>query len=71
MDAAPAVGGTYTGDATRVKDAMSTRVWRDPRALRDRAGMAADVVEGILGLLALDGAVESGIEGWRLPRVGA
>ena len=71
MDAAPAVGGTYTGDATRVKDAMSTRVWRDPRAIAQRAGMAADVVEGILGLLALDGAVESGIEGWRLPRVGA
>ena len=71
MDAAPSVGGTYTGDATRVKDAMSTRVWRDPRAIAQRAGMAADVVEGILGLLALDGAVESGIEGWRLPRVGA
>ncbi|MGU3645985.1 DNA-processing protein DprA [Microbacterium sp. C23T] len=71
MDAAPAVGGTYTGDATRVKDAMSTRVWRDARAIAQRAGMAADVVEGILGLLALDGAVESGIEGWRLRRVGA
>ncbi|MFF2484990.1 DNA-processing protein DprA [Microbacterium sp. NPDC058062] len=71
MDAALSVGGTYTGDATRVKDAMSTRVWRDARAIAQRAGMAADVVEGILGLLALDGAVESGIEGWRLPRVGA
>jgi DNA processing protein len=70
MDAATATSGTYIGDATRVKDAMSTRVWRDAHEIARRAGMAADAVEGILGLLALDGAVESGFEGWRLSRIG-
>ncbi len=69
-DAATAARGTYTGDATRVKDAMSTRVWRDAREIARRAGMVADVVEGILGLLGLDGAVERGVEGWRLARMG-
>jgi DNA processing protein len=69
-DAAAPGDGVYTGDATRVKDAMSTRVWRDATEIARRAGMAADVVGGILGLLALDGAVESGIEGWRLARIG-
>ena len=69
-DSAAAAGGTYTGDATRVKDAMSTRVWRNAREIAQRAGMAADAVAGILGLLALDGSVESGVEGWRLRRIG-
>ncbi|MDR7189702.1 DNA processing protein [Microbacterium sp. BE35] len=69
-DAAAPGDGAYTGDATRVKDAMSTRVWRGATEIARRAGMAADVVGGILGLLALDGAVESGIEGWRLARIG-
>jgi DNA processing protein len=69
-DAATAPRGTYTGDPTRVKDAMSTRVWRDAGEIARRAGMAPDVVEGILGLLRLDGAVESGVEGWRLARIG-
>ncbi|MEV5071399.1 DNA-protecting protein DprA [Microbacterium sp. LMI12-1-1.1] len=61
----------YTGDATRVVDAMSTRAWRQPGDIARRAGMAADAVEGVLGLLQLDGSVEAGAEGWRLRRAGA
>lgn len=63
--------GGYTDDATRVKDAMSTRAWRDTDAIARRAGMSADAVGSILGLLHLEGAVESGVEGWRLLRLGA
>ncbi|MFE5408696.1 DNA-processing protein DprA [Microbacterium sp. NPDC056569] len=69
-DAATAGRGTYTGDATRVKDAMSTRVWRDTGEIARRSGMAADAVESILGLLRLDDAVQSSVDGWRLPRIG-
>ncbi|MFB7891331.1 DNA-processing protein DprA [Microbacterium sp. NPDC056044] len=69
-DAATTAGGAYTGDATRVKDAMSTRVWRDAGEIARRAGMAADAVAGLLGVLGLEGAVESGVEGWRLARTG-
>ncbi|WP_349427335.1 DNA-processing protein DprA [Microbacterium sp. LWS13-1.2] len=61
----------HTGDATRVVDAMSTRAWRQPGDIARRAGMAADAVEGVLGLLQLDGSVEAGAEGWRLRRAGA
>jgi len=64
-----AVPGPYTGDATRVRDAMSTRSWRDAPDIARRAGMAPDAVEGILGLLRLDGCVETGTEGWRLRRL--
>jgi DNA processing protein len=67
---AAAAEGGYTGDATRVKDAMSTRAWRDPAAIARRAGMSADAVRSLLGLLRLEGAVESGAEGWRLVRQG-
>lgn len=60
----------HTGEATRVMDAMSTRAWREAGDIACRAGMAADAVEGVLGLLRLDGAVEAGAEGWRLRRAG-
>ena len=59
-----------TDAATAPRGAMSTRVWRDAGEIARRAGMASDVVEGILGLLRLDGAVESGAEGWRLAGIG-
>ena len=47
-----------TDDATRVRDALSTRVWRDATDLARRSGMARDDVEAILGLLHLEGAGE-------------
>lgn len=63
-------GHGYTDDATRVKDAMSTRVWRDTLEVARRAGMSTDAVEGILGLLQLKGVIDSGVDGWRLVRLG-
>lgn len=70
--AAAAVGadGGYTGEVTRVKDAMSTRVWRDASDIARRAGMSPDAVAALLGVLRLDGVVETSPEGWRLGRAG-
>nr|WP_242061569.1 DNA-processing protein DprA [Microbacterium ureisolvens] len=59
-------GSGYTDDATRVQDALSTRAWRDVEEVARRAGMAADGVRALLGLLQLDGRVQSGPDGWRL-----
>lgn len=60
--------GARTDDATRVKDAMSSRAWRDPQDIARRAGMDPDDVEGLLGLFRLEGAAEAGAAGWRLTR---
>ncbi|GAA5099759.1 hypothetical protein GCM10025760_36350 [Microbacterium yannicii] len=65
-DAVTGVDAGRTGEATRVRDAMSTRSWRQSTDIARRAGMAADTVEAILGLLRLEGSVETGAEGWRL-----
>ncbi|QIG40488.1 DNA-protecting protein DprA [Microbacterium sp. 4R-513] len=54
-----------TDDRTRVRDALSARAWRDVEELARRSGMSAADVEGILGLLQLNGEVESGYLGWR------
>lgn len=54
-----------TDDRSRVRDALSTRVWRDSDELARRSGMAATDVESVLGLLALSGEVENGFLGWR------
>ncbi|WP_347975726.1 DNA-processing protein DprA [Microbacterium sp. ProA8] len=67
-DARAGVQAAYTGESTRVMDALSTRGWRESGDIARRAGMAADTVEGLLGLLRLDGSVEAGTEGWRLAR---
>lgn len=67
-DARSALPTGYTGESTRVMDALSTRAWREPADIARRAGMAADAVEGLLGLLRLDGSVEAGADGWRLTR---
>jgi DNA processing protein len=67
-DARAGVQAAYTGESTRVMDALSTRAWRESGDIARRAGMAADAVEGLLGLLRLDGSVEAGAEGWRLAR---
>jgi DNA processing protein len=55
-----------TDDATRNTDAMSTRAWRSAGEIARRAGMAPDAVSAMLGLLTLEGAVETGVDGWRL-----
>ncbi|MCC2032351.1 DNA-processing protein DprA [Microbacterium allomyrinae] len=60
------VRGPRTDDATRVQDALSTTLWRDPVDVARRAGMAPDEVEALLGLLHLEGAVVRAATGWRL-----
>lgn len=55
-----------TDDTTRVRDALSARVWRETADVARRAGMAADDIEAILGLLHLDGSVVRGPAGWRM-----
>ncbi|WP_239065613.1 DNA-processing protein DprA [Microbacterium hibisci] len=59
-------GSNYTDDATRVQDALSTRAWRDVEEVARRAGMSSEGVRGFLGVLQLDGRVQSGPDGWRL-----
>lgn len=61
-----AAAGGRTGSATRVIDAMSTRSWRDAGEISRRAGMAADEVEAILGLLRLEGRAQASEGEWRL-----
>ncbi|GAA1965160.1 DNA-processing protein DprA [Microbacterium deminutum] len=62
-------GRPPTDDAMRVRDALSTRVWREVHDLARRTGMATDDVEGILGLLLLQSEVIRSPAGWRaLPR---
>jgi DNA processing protein len=60
-----------TDDVTRVQDAMSFRSWRDPEDIGRRSGIAAEDVNAVLGLLALEGAVERGEAGWRRVARGA
>lgn len=55
-----------TNERTRVRDAMSTRAWRDAQEIARRSGMAREDVEGHLGMLALEARVERGERGWRL-----
>ncbi|WP_127820059.1 DNA-processing protein DprA, partial [Microbacterium sp. CPCC 204701] len=62
-DAVPA-----TDDSARVCDALSTGVWRTPDDIARRAGMAADHVVSILGLLHLERRVETASGEWRLMR---
>lgn len=54
-----------TDDVTRVRDALSTRAWRDAHDIARRCGMSRDDVEAILGLLHLEGVVIRGGGGWR------
>lgn len=60
-----------TDDATRVRDALSSRVWRESHDIARRTGMAADEVEGILGLLQLSGEADRSPAGWRACRTTA
>ena len=55
-------------DAIRVLDALGIRAWRTLDDIARRAGMSLSEVQAQLGLLALDGRVESSIDGWRLAK---
>jgi DNA processing protein len=54
-----------TDDATRVRDALTTRAWRDIDDIARRSGMAPQDVEVILGLMHLEGQVIRSGGGWR------
>ena len=63
---APAdAGRPRTDDTTRVRDALSTRVWRMSDDVARRSGMSQEQVEAVLGLLMLGGEVEQSLVGWR------
>ncbi len=54
-----------TDDTTRVRDALSMRVWRVSDDVARRSGMSHEEVEAVLGLLMLGGEVEQSLVGWR------
>lgn len=54
-----------TDDGVRVRDALSTRLWRDAGEVARRSGLDRGVVEALLGLLLLGGEVERTADGWR------
>lgn len=54
-----------TDDSSRVRDALSGRVWRSSNDLAQRSGMAREEVESVLGLLLLNAVAERGPQGWR------
>ncbi|MDQ1128794.1 DNA-processing protein DprA [Microbacterium sp. SORGH_AS_0888] len=58
--------GEWTGDRTRLRDALSRTTFREPGQVAARSGMAISEVEALLGALLLEGAVEHGAAGWRL-----
>lgn len=55
-----------TDDSTRVRDALSTRTWRDAADIARRAGLTPADTESVLGLLHLEGSAERTSAGWRL-----
>lgn len=59
-----------TDDATRVRDALSTRSPRGAADIARRAGMSTDHVEAVLGLLQLEGTAVRGPGGWRMASTG-
>jgi len=72
--AAPARAGgdarPPTDERSRVADALSARVWRDLDDIARRAGLSLVDAQALLGLLHLDGIVETEDGRWRLrPRV--
>jgi DNA processing protein len=52
-------------EQVRVLDALSVRAARTTTDIARRAGLATSTTEGVLGLLALDGAAVEGDAGWR------
>ncbi len=68
FDGVSTVADGRTDEVTRVTDAMSFRAWRDTTDIGRRSGLAPAEVEGILGLLGLEGSVIRGEGGWRRAR---
>ncbi|MCP2636695.1 DNA-processing protein DprA [Microbacterium sp. HD4P20] len=63
--AVPHDGRRPTDDATRVRDALSSRTWRAAADVARRAGIALERAEALLGLLQLEGAASRSADGWR------
>ena len=63
-------GRPWTDHRTRATDALSTRAWRDVTDVARRSGMSVAAIESLLGLLALEGLVQGGPQGWRKVPVG-
>ncbi|MFT4220046.1 MAG: DNA-processing protein DprA [Microbacterium sp.] len=59
-------GSPRTDDRTRVLDALGPRAPRSVTEVARRSGMSVADAEGLLGLLSLEGRVESIDRGWRL-----
>lgn len=57
--------GEWTGESTRLRDALSRRVFRDAATLAASSGLSIGEVEGMLGMLLLEGVVEHAGAGWR------
>ncbi|HWI30523.1 MAG TPA: DNA-processing protein DprA [Microbacterium sp.] len=57
--------GGPTSDDTRVLDALSVRAWRETADVARRSGLGIAEVEGILGVLSLDGTALRDERGWR------
>lgn len=57
--------GERSAEETRVLDALTSRAWRETPDVARRCGLAIADVEGVLGLLAMDGAVARDERGWR------
>lgn len=55
-------------EALRVLDALAMRAWRTLDDIARRSGMSLAEVQAELGLLELDGRIESSLDGWRLSR---
>lgn len=58
--------GAWVDDATALRDALSTRAWRDVDDVARRCGKSVADVERGLGLLMLEGRAQQGPGGWRL-----
>jgi DNA processing protein len=52
-------------EQVRVLDALSTRSARGTADVARRSGLAIAAVEGVLGILGLEGAVREGDSGWK------
>lgn len=61
----PAADASRTDDRTRVLDAMSYRARRTAGEIAQRSGMSVADVQGLLGLLTLDGEVMGADARWR------
>lgn len=59
--------GSFTGERTRILDALSRRAVRDTLEVARRSGFSPEEAGALLGFLELDGLVERAGHGWRRP----